>query len=279
MQIIEQFLAGKSGNDDINEDRIAVTDHFIGLFDGATNRGGSTLGGKTLGRFASETIAMALNDLPHDIDARAAIDFLSETLRTRAHAQAEAEGRDFTQDWSAPAAAALMYSKTRREIWRVADSTFIVDGDAPNMRFFAQERTWCDLRRAWLQAQMVRGLSEADLIANDTSWDVITPLIGALKVFANSDHAMAHPYGFGVINGSHVPDRYVEVFDADGAREIVFASDGYPEVFTTLEETENALRKTLQQDPLMYKLHPQVKGLRPGWQSYDDRSYIRFSVE
>lgn len=278
MYIIEQFLAGKSGSEDINEDRIAVTDHFVGLFDGATNRGGSTLDGKPLGRFASETVATALADMPADIDARGAIDFLTDALRTRTHEQAAAEGRDFAEDWSAPSAAALIYSVARREIWRVADSTFIVNGDAPNMRFFAQERTWCDLRRAWIQAQMVRGLTEADLLQNDSSWEVITPLIGALKVFANSDHAMAHPYGFGVINGSHVPDRYVEVFDAESASEIVFASDGYPEVYPSLDETEAALRRTLQQDPLMYKVHPQVKGLRPGWQSYDDRSYIRFRI-
>lgn len=278
MQIIEQFLAGKTGRDDINEDRIAVTDHFVGLFDGATNRGGSQLSGKPLGRFASETVAAALGDMPADIDARGAIDFLTETLDSKTRTQAESEGYDFSQDWSAPATAALIYSKARGEIWRVADSTFIVDGGDANMRFFAQERVWCDLRRAWLQAQMVRGMSESDLLADDKSWELLTPLIGALKVFANSDHAMAHPYGFGVINGSHVPDRYVEVFDAEGAKEIVFASDGYPEVRATLDDTETALRHTLTADPLMYKLHPQVKGVRQGWQSYDDRSYIRFTV-
>lgn len=278
MQIIEQFLCGKTGNEDINEDRISVSDNFIGLFDGATNRGGAVLGGKTFGRFASETVAEALAHLPTDITARAAIDSLSATLHDRTHEEAEKEGKDFEHEWSAPSTAVLIYSKARQEIWRVADSTFIVNGGEANMRFFAQERTWCDLRRAWLQAQMVRGATEADLIADDKSWELLTPLIGSLKVFANSEHSMAHPYGFGVINGGHVPDRYVEVFDASDAREIVFASDGYPEVLPTLGDTEESLRKTIAQDPLMYKIHPQVKGVRKGWQSYDDRSYIRFTI-
>lgn len=278
MQIIEQFLCGKTGNEDINEDCITVGDHFIGLFDGATNRGGAVLAGKTFGRFAAETVADALQHLPADITARAAIDSLSATLHDRTRIEAEKEGKDFEHEWSAPSTAVLIYSKARKEIWRVADSTFIVNGGDANMRFFAQERTWCDLRRAWLQAQMVRGMSEADLIADDKSWELLTPLIGALKVFANSEHAMAHPYGFGVINGSHVPDRYVEVFDASDAREVVFASDGYPAVRASLHDTEEALRKTIAQDPLMYKIHPQVKGVRKGWQSYDDRSYIRFTV-
>lgn len=279
MQIIEQFLAAKTGNENANEDCIVVSDHFIGLFDGATNRGGSLLDGKSLGRFAADTVAAALIDLPADITARAAMDSLTATLREQTELAAAKSGHDFSQDWFAPTTAALIYSKARREIWRVADSTFIVNGGEPNMRFFAQERTWCDLRRAWLQAQMVRGASEADLIADDQSWDILMPLIGALKVFANSDHAMAHPYGFGVINGSPVPDRYVEVFDAIDAREIIFASDGYPDVRATLAETEEALRRTIAQDPLMYKIHPQVKGVRQGWQSYDDRSYIRFTID
>lgn len=278
MQIIEQFLCGKANNEDLNEDRIAITDDFIALMDGATNRGGSMLAGKTLGRFASETVGAALHDLPADIEARAAIDALSAVLRDKTHAAATAEGRDFTQDWSAPATAVLIYSRARQEIWRVADSSFIVDGGAAHMHFFAQERTWCDLRRAWLQAQMVRGRTVDDLLADDQSWQLLTPLIGELKVFANSDHAMAHPYGFGVINGARLPDRYIEVFEAREAKEIVFASDGYPEVLPTLDATEQALARTLAADPLMYKIHPQVKGLRPGWVSYDDRSYIRFQV-
>jgi glycerophosphoryl diester phosphodiesterase len=278
MRVIEQFLCGKANNEDLNEDRIAVGENFIGLMDGATNRAGSMLAGRTLGRFAAETVAAALHDLPADIGAREAVDALSQALRARTEEVAAAEGADFAHDWSAPATAVLIYSRQRQEIWRVADSSFVVDGGAAHMRFFAQEKIWCDLRRAWLQAQLVRGRTVEDLLQNDQSWQLLTPLIGELKVFANSDHAMAHPYGFGVINGARVPDRYIEVFDASGARELAFASDGYPEVLPTLDDTEQALARTLAADPLMYRLHPQVKGLRPGWVSYDDRSYIRFSV-
>lgn len=279
MRVIEEFLQGKTGDEALNEDRIAVTDHFVGLFDGATSRAGVPLAGMTLGRFASQAVAEELQRLPAGIDARGAIDHLTQALRQRTEEAAAAEGRNFDADWSAPATAALIYSKARGEIWRVADSTFIVDGGEPNMRFFAQERVWCDLRRAWLQAQMVRGHSVEDLLENDRSWQMLSALIGELKVFANSDHAMAHPYGFGVLNGAHVPDRYIEVYDAADAQEIVFASDGYPEVLRDLQATEDALRRTIAEDPLMYRIHPQVKGVRHGWVSYDDRSYIRFSVK
>lgn len=278
IKVLESFCQGKAGDARLNEDRIVVTADFVGLFDGATSRRGLTLAGLTIGRFAAETACDALATLPPDATARAAINHLSEAVATRARAAAQSEDKTFDEVWHYPAAAALIYSKSRKEIWRVADSTFVVDGGVPNMRFFAQEKTWCDLRRAWLQAEMVRGKSVEDLLANDMTWDLLSPLIGNLKVFANCDHAMAHPYGYGVINGSHVPDRYVEVFDASEAQEIVFASDGYPEVFASLEETERALKNTLREDPLMMRLHPQVKGVKPGWESYDDRSYVRFKV-
>lgn len=279
MHIIEQFAAGKAGNEALNEDLVVVTPDFVALLDGATNRTGSTLEGKTLGRFASHVLAETLATLPADITARAAVDHLSAALLARTQQAGDAEGHDFSKDMYAPASAALIYSRMRREIWRVADSSFIVDDAPANMYSFAQEHVWCALRRVLIQAKLVRGLSEADLLADDSTWDVLVPLIQSGAVFANSAHAHAHPYGFGVINGSHVPDRYVEVFDVAGAREIVFASDGYPEIFSTLAATEAALHQTLAQDPLMYKIHPQVKGMRKGWQSFDDRSYVRFSVE
>lgn len=279
MQIIEQFFAGKSTNEDLNEDAIAVTDDFIALMDGATNRAGSTLEGKTLGRFAAETVADAVATLSPDMTAREAVDQLTDILAARTAAAAQAENRNLAEDWSAPSTTVLIYSRARREIWRVADSSFLVDGGPANMRFFVQEKVWCDLRRVLLQVQMVRGHTVEDLLQHDTSWEVLTGLIAQSKVFMNSDHAMAHPYGYGVINGTPVPDRYVEVFDAAEAREIVFASDGYPEPLPTLAASEAALARVLAEDPLMYKIFPQTKGVRAGNRSYDDRSYIRFQVK
>ena len=59
MKVIEQFTAGKAGND-ANEDRIAVSKNFIGVFDGVTSRQGNTLRGVSNGRFASGVLAGAL---------------------------------------------------------------------------------------------------------------------------------------------------------------------------------------------------------------------------
>jgi glycerophosphoryl diester phosphodiesterase len=57
---------------------------------------------------------------------------------------------------------------------------------------------------------------------------------------------------------------------------VILASDGYPELFDTLQETEEHLQKIIQEDPLCYKLQSLTKAVYPGQCSYDDRSYIRF---
>jgi len=272
MQIIEQFSEGKAGNNDLNEDRIVTTPHFIAVLDGATSRAGHTLGGLTNGQFASKILAGVIAALDPAIDARGAIDLMTEILKKETEAAAKAEGRDLKEVWDYPAAAVLIYSVQRKEIWRVADSTFVVDGRG-NYRTFPQEKTWTELRRAFLHAEIARGKTEAELREKDTSWELLTPLIGSFKVFANYPQG---PYGYGVLNGSRVPEEHLEVFAVPQAIEIIFASDGYTEVEGTLAETEKYLKQMVAEDPLMFRQQPQVKGVKPGHVSFDDRSYIRF---
>lgn len=271
MQIIEHFVCGKSGDDRLCEDKIVITPDFIAVLDGATSRQGLTLGGWSNGRFAAETLASGIAALPPDIPASEAVTKLTRQLRQAAENAAAQEAKTFTEIWSWPAAAALLYSRARREIWRVADSSFMIDGIA-NYRTFPQEEIWASLRHAFLVARMARGETEAALLAQDPSWEVLTPLIAEFKIFAND----AGEFGYGVFNGTEIPAVHIEVFPAADAKEIVFASDGYPEIFGTLAETEADLARILAADPLMHKIHPQVKGRKQGHLSFDDRSYIRF---
>ncbi len=271
MKVLEQFSLSKTGDNEKNEDRIAVTKDFIAVFDGVTSRAGSTLKGMSTGRFASGVLAAALEKLPRDIDAHGAIGIMNRTLRDEALKAAQEEGKSFTETWAWPASAMLVYSKVLREIWRVADSTFVVDGKA-DYKIFPQETTWAQLRRAYICAKIARGASEDEMLDHDLSWDMLTPIIAELKVFANYDG----PFGYGVLNGSPIPRMHIEVVSVPQAKEIIFASDGYPEVFGTLRDTEADLKRIVGEDPLMYKLHPQVKGVKKGQVSFDDRSYIRF---
>lgn len=271
MRVIEQFVQGKAGDSALCEDLIAVTPDFIVLLDGATTRTGGMVAGMTPGRFAAETVAQGIKDMPADITAQEAVIRLTHYLRARAAAEM---GGDVPDGFSRPAAALLLYSRARREIWRVADSTFLIDG-AAHYKTFPQEAAWSAMRQTVIHAKLARGMTEQQIADNDTTWDTLTPIITECRIFANSTGV----YGYGVFNGDDIPEQHIEVYPVKDASEIVFASDGYPEVFTTLDETEKQLAAVLAQDPLMYKIHPQVKGVKKGHLSYDDRSYIRFNPD
>ena len=176
MKIIEQFTRGKTGDDSKNEDCIAVTPDFIGVFDGVTSRAGLTLNGMSTGTFASGVLAKALAQLAPDIDAPRAVLSLNNTLKKKSLEAAGAEGKTFAETWAWPGAALLVYSRARKEIWRVADSTFVMDGKA-NYKFFPQETTVAELRRAFLCARLAKGATEAQLLDDDISWNLSTPII------------------------------------------------------------------------------------------------------
>ena len=89
-------------------------------------------------------------------------------------------------------------------------------------------------------------------------------------------------YGYFCFNNEPLKDiKYldmVEIFHVDESSEVVLASDGYPLLKKTLNESEEMLADILKQDPLCCKIYPSTKGLTPNSRSYDDRVYVRFSV-
>lgn len=271
MQVIEEFTQSKTGDDSLNEDKIVVTDYFIAVLDGVTSRRGQMLQGMTNGRFAVHTIAAEIARLPRNIDGHGAIAHLNERLRAISETAAAAENKTFGELLRRPAAAMVMYSRFRREIWRVADPAFMIDGTV-NEKILPQEQNWCELRRAYIHARMAKGETEDYLRDNDNSWELLAPMMGVFNIFTNYDGE----YGYGVLNGTPIPARHIDIYNADHAKEIVLASDGYPRVFSTFEETERFLQYVVTEDPLMYRLYPQVKSVRQGYVSFDDRSYIRF---
>ena len=61
--------------------------------------------------------------------------------------------------------------------------------------------------------------------------------------------------------------------------EIVLASDGYPELFATLAQSEAHLQTVNAKDPLCFRENKGTKGIAPQNDSFDDRAYIRFVAQ
>lgn len=267
MKVIESFTEGKLRDAALSEDKIIVTKNFIAVLDGATSKTAPKLDGKAGGRFAVDTAEPLFDRLPADIDVFGAVRLLSEGLK------AETQKHALPGTAEPPTYGLLVYSAARREIWRVGDAHFMADG-----KVFMGSKEIDDItvaaRAAMVDAMLQRGMAVKEILSNDVGRNFIQPLLNVQHYLANNAEAR---YGYGVIDGRDVPEKFIEVFKVPDAREIVFASDGYPQLLPTLAESEKYLFDLLQEDPLLYRGFKSTKALAPGQVSYDDRAYIRFT--
>lgn len=67
----------------------------------------------------------------------------------------------------------------------------------------------------------------------------------------------------------------VRVWSVPDGAEVVLASDGYPELCCTLEESEERLCAVIAEDPMCVGRNIGTKGIMDGMESFDDRGYVR----
>lgn len=287
MQIAEVFSQPKGR---IMEDAHVVTPHYIAVFDGATPKtafrfslpDGSQL---TPGQVAARTLAKAVGELEPDLTAREAVSRLSAALRIALQGhRAEASG--------------VICSIDRNEVWMVGDCQFGVvydknENDNQNVndnlkQNEKQNQTRIEVhhtekvidgilsrwRSAVVKSYLSRNLlTPEDISHNDPGRRIIQPFITRQVLYQNDPSS---PLGFGVFDGSEIPDCYLEIFPVPKqATALILASDGYPKLLPTLQESEIALQQLLKSDPLCIGDLCETKGIQAGNCSHDDRTYLK----
>ena len=238
--VAEQFVRGKSA-DRACEDLVVTTSDFAAVIDGATDETGTLYGGRTGGLLAAETLALAIEQLDLRATAREFADRLSTALALAA-GQADRHDGSFVR-W--PSASLVCLSFARDEIWRIGDCSFLVDGE-PNIGTKRVDDAAYGFRAAINAALMASGTPLEEILRSDPGAGFARPLFDRQQQLTNHDG----PWGYGCINGRPVPDRFVEVFPlAPEVDEVVLASDGFPDLRTTLEQSEIRLRELLDIDP------------------------------
>ena len=269
IRIHETFICPKTGADGPCGDRLAIGDHFVGVIDGATPKGNFQWDGLPGDAFASLVIAEAILRLDPEIDAPAAISRINEALNR----QYALHGLDFetlpAEERLQPSV--LIYSIARREIWVFGDCMFRINGK--NYQHAKKgDDLMSELRAFCFEAARLQNLDYGD---RDYGREQILPFLRMAMLFANQES----PYGYDVLNGGPIHPEHVIVYSLKPGDEVVLASDGYPELFDTLAETEEYLMRVLPEDPMCIGVLKSTKGMKPGNVSYDDRSYLRFTVE
>lgn len=266
MKVIEQLVRSRFGDPAEGEDVVLVTDDYVAVIDGATSRAPDDAP-NTRGRVAAEIVADAVTHLPAGVDAFQAFDMVTGRLRERLSAP------QLDDPALRPCAAAIILSAARREIWRVADCSYVLDGQAFTTGTEV-DRFAAGCRAAFLEASIAAGTAIDELRQHDTGADLIRPLVRAAAHLRNRVSPTAWAYG--ALDGTPIPRGYIEVQAlGPNERDVVLASDGYPTPKNNLDASEVELRETLAKDPLMFRTHRGTRGQMAGMESFDDRAFVR----
>lgn len=267
LTIEEVYTESKTGSREKNEDAVYYNADFIAVIDGATSKTEADLDGKTGGQLCAGQIVNTIRNLKGDITAQEAARQIWQDLK-------EMENKYRLEEKGIHScASAVIFSCFRKEIWLVGDCRYMINGqEYSEVKHI--DRVLSEARAAAVHMLLEKGITEEQLMEHDLSREMILPLLREQKYLENGPE----PYGYPVFN-CHTEPGNIIIRKVPDKSSIVLASDGYPVLKETLAESERELSEILKKDPLCYKEYCSTKGLKKGNVSFDDRSYIRFSLK
>ena len=288
MKIIESCIIGKK-SPEACEDGMVVTDDFIAVIDGSTSKTPKHLNPDMKnGRYAMMLISEYIRE---ELKADASVDDFCQGVTAyiynKVYEKLGVEERLKEHPEERLTASAILYSRTRNEVWMVGDCQAIIDGKLyengkPYEQEIARKRVELieqGLSPAEARKQIEPLLIEAMLSGQNQTYTVIDgfPIYReGVKVVSVSDSCSVQD---SVPASDSVPCS--DSVSASGtifvsSSEIVLASDGYPFLEPTLAASEAALAEQIANDPQNIHSFIATKGIVEGNKSFDDRTYIRF---
>ena len=288
MKIIESCIIGKKSQEAC-EDGMVVTDDFIAVIDGSTSKTPKHLNPDMKnGRYAMMLISEYIRE---ELKADASVDEFCQGVTAyiynKVYEKLGVEERLKEHPEERLTASAILYSRTRNEVWMVGDCQAIIAGKLyengkPYEEKIARKRVELieqGLSPAEARKQIEPLLIKAMLSGQNQTYTVIDgfPIYReGVKVVSVSDSSSVQD---SVPASDSVPCS--DSASASGtisvsSSEIVLASDGYPFLEPTLAASEAALAEQIANDPQNIRSFIATKGIVEGNKSFDDRTYIRF---
>lgn len=288
MKIIESSIIGKK-SPEACEDGMVVTDDFIAVIDGSTSKTPKHLNPDMKnGRYAMMLISEYIwEELKADASVDDFCQGVTAYIYNKVYEKLGVEERLKEHPEERLTASAILYSRTRNEVWMVGDCQAIIDGKLyENGKPYEQEIA---RKRVELIEQ---GLSPAEARKQIEPLLIKAMLSGQNQTYTVIDGFPIYREGVKVVSvsdSSSVQDSVpasdsVPCSDSASASdtipssssEIVLASDGYPFLKPTLAASEVALAEQIANDPQNIRFFIATKGIVEGNKSFDDRTYIRF---
>lgn len=288
MKIIESSIIGKKSSEAC-EDGMVVTDDFIAVIDGSTSKTPKHLNPDVKnGRYAMMLISEYIREeLKTDASVDDFCQGVTAYIYNKVYEKLGVEERLKEHPEERLTASAILYSRTRNEVWMVGDCQAIIDGKLYENGKPYEEKI--ARKRVELIAQ---GLSPAEARKQIEPLLIKAMLSGQNQTYTVIDGFPIYREGVKVVSvsdSSSVQDSVpasdsVPCSDSASASgtisvsssEIVLASDGYPFLEPTLAASEAALAEQIANDPQNIHSFIATKGIVEGNKSFDDRTYIRF---
>lgn len=288
MKIIESSIIGKK-SPEACEDGMVVTDDFIAVIDGSTSKTPKHLNPDMKnGRYTMMLISEYIREeLKTDASVDEFCQGVTAYIYNKVYEKLGVEERLKEHPEERLTASAILYSRTRNEVWMVGDCQAIIDGKLyENGKPYEQEIA---RKRVELIEQ---GFSPAEARKQIEPLLIKAMLSGQNQTYTVIDGFPIYREGVKVVSVSDscsVQDSVpasdsVPCSDSASASdtipsssfEIVLASDGYPFLKPTLAASEAALAEQIANDPQNIHSFIATKGIVEGNKSFDDRTYIRF---
>ena len=288
MMIIESKIVGKKSQESC-EDGMVITDDFIAVIDGSTSKTPKHLNPDMKnGRYAMMLISEYIRE---ELKADASVDEFCQGVTAyiynKVYEKLGVEERLKKHPEERLTASAILYSRTRNEVWMVGDCQAIIAGKLyENGKSYEQEiaRKRVELIEQGLSPAEARKQIEPLLIEAMLSGQNQTyPVIDGFPVYREGVKVVSVSDSSSVQDSVPASDS-VPCSDSASASgtipssssEIVLASDGYPFLEPTLAASEAALAEQIANDPQNIHSFIATKGIVEGNKSFDDRTYIRF---
>ncbi len=266
----EKFCMAKNPDQNLNGDRIYDGPHYCAIIDGNTPKGKKLWGGLPGDVYVAQILAHRLDELPGELTAEETIDSLNSAIRD-CYGALDFDALPIVERL---VASVVIFSRARREIWCFGDCQYRINGMLYN-NIKEVDILLAGLRSFFITTELALGKTEADIQKNDTGRAAILPFLQRQSLLANQEG----PYGYDVLDGGKIYLDHIKKHKLKAGDFVVLASDGYPVVCDTLQESEERLQDMLEKDPLCIDENKGTKGLNQAYHSYDDRSYLSFIVK
>ena len=278
MRILESFILGKENNPLTCEDGVFISEKLVAVIDGVTAKGSRMWNGHKSGYFAKEVLLQTLQELVDGDDNCLLADeqrsvLLLEKLDMALYDAVLSQGGDDMPTEEYPRASIILYNDITKEVISYGDCQCSMGGRI-HSHGKEVDRLNSDLRAYHLEYQLLCGATIEELAQNDPGRAAIKENLRIQLGFENRKGEFGYP----VLNGCGIEKTLIKRYKVREGDVVILASDGYPRLGKSLEESERALQQILREDPMCFRVYRSTKGVMPGNVSFDDRAFCEFIV-